>query len=99
MRISDWSSDVCSSDLLMPVCLLNAVEKLPKFPEPRSSAISVIDFRVPNTSSTAAAITVLWAYRQDAHNMTGNLSSRIEVYVCNHGANTAILRKIGRAHV
>src|SRR3546814_20856052 len=35
---------------LMPVCLLNAVEKLPKFPKPRSSAISVIDFRVPNTS-------------------------------------------------
>src|SRR3546814_10438594 len=68
---------------LMPVCLLNAVEKLPKFPKPRSSAISVIDFRVPNTSSTAAAITVLWAYRQDAHNMTGNLSSRIEVYLCN----------------
>src|SRR3546814_5471344 len=77
----------------MPVCLLNAVEKLPKFPKPRSSAISVIDFRVPNTSSTAAAITVLWAYRQDAHNMTGNLSSRIEVYLCNHGANTAILRR------
>src|SRR3546814_5133877 len=80
----------------MPVCLLNAVEKLPKFPKPRSSAISVIDFRVPNTSSTAAAITVLWAYRQDAHNMTGNLSSRIEVYLCRSEEHTSELQSLMR---
>src|SRR3546814_5017973 len=93
MRISDWSSDVCSSDLIQDLSPAEADARL------REGTLTIVDVRPPQERELAA-IALPYAVL-DAGGLESLLAQPRDLplgFLCHHGGRSA-QAGIGRAHV
>src|SRR3546814_9294670 len=101
MRISDWSSDVCSSDLLAPVTLIVPDDSMlsPRYPA------AVVAGNVETSQVITDALFAAFGAMAPAQGTMNNLTFGNEAYqyyetiAGGSGAGLGFDGKIGRAHV